>query len=71
MYDYEIGEVLPNIVYSAYWDDLSTVENSAHLLLPFPTEWHLDENGLQIDWRWNSWTSLSEEFGSFPWHYAD
>lgn len=73
MRDDEIGEVLPNIGSTSFWDDLSTPDDqTAALLLPFPEEWHIDEDGFQIDWRAETWTTMSEEFRIIPfWHNAE
>ena len=71
LYDEEVG-LLPNINGADYWDDLSTPPITAHLPLPFPNHWTLDEDGFQIDWRAGSWTSASEYFRLIPfWHEAE
>ena len=72
LYDYEIDITLPNFGIATFWDDLSTPDQTAHLPLPFPEEWHLDEDGMQIDWRENTWASAAQEFRLIPfWHYAE
>ena len=71
LYDEEVG-LLPNISGGDYWDDLSTPSQTAHLPLPFPNHWTLDEDGFQIDWRAGRWTSASEYFRLIPfWHEAE
>ena len=65
-------DVLPSHYASDYWDDLSTSSQTAHLTLPFPNHWLIDEDGFQIDWRAARWTSACEYFRLIPyWHYAE
>lgn len=63
---------LPTHDDSDYWDDLSTPSGTAHLTLPFPDYWLIDEDGFQIDWRDAGWTSACEFFRLIPyWHSAE
>lgn len=69
--DFEVGQ-LPNYGWDGYWDDLSTSDITAHLPLPFPDFWFIDEDGFQIDWRATSWIGACEYFRLLPyWHYAE
>lgn len=69
--DYEVAE-LPNHNGEALWDDISTSSQTAHVPLPFPSHWLIDEDGFQIDWRVTSWINACEYFRVIPyWHYAE
>ena len=69
--DTEVGG-LPNHGSGTFWDDLSTSHQTAVLTLPFPEQWELDEDGLQVDWRAGTWVNEAEHFRIIPfWHEAE
>jgi hypothetical protein len=55
-----------------YW---APADNSNTANLPFPDNWTLDENGIQVDWgqSWhNGWVEHCESFRLIPfWHEAE
>ena len=69
--DEEIGFVMPSFQTWSYWA-LSSDDATSLISLPFPGEWHLDENGIQINWRADHWANMCEEFRVIPfWHTAE
>lgn len=45
---------------------------SSAAYLPFPSEWLIDEEGIHIGWRSDSWVSNCEHFRVIPyWHEAE
>lgn len=70
-YDTEVGS-LPNHGSGTYWDDLSTPSQTAYVTLPFPAQWELSGDGLQVDWRSGTWVTEAENFRIIPfWHEAE
>ena len=46
--------------------------NGYEIPLPFPENWTLDEDGIQVDWGGNQWVNACEHFRLIPyWHYAE
>ena len=67
--DYEIAE-LTNYGQNSY------VVSTDFLLggqpLPFPENWTLNEDGIQVDWQSNSWVANCQSFRMIPfWHEAE
>ena len=71
VWDTEVGS-LPNHGGASYWDDLSTPSQTSNVTLPFPAQWELNGDGLQVDWRSGTWVMEAENFRVIPfWHEAE
>lgn len=56
----------------SYWNGLAPECCSANAILPFPENWSLDEDGIQVDWRSQDWVFDCEHFRLIPfWHEAE
>ena len=69
--DNEIDELT---LYSntSYWNGLPPYCCGVVVPLPFPENWTLDENGIQVDWGENDWVFHCEHFRLIPyWSEAD
>jgi hypothetical protein len=48
------------------------VDWNTNVTLPFPENWTLNEDGIQVDWVSNDWVSYCENFRLIPfWHEAE
>ena len=64
--DYEI-EDLTSYQYSSTW-----YEVGINVPIPFPENWTLNEDGIQVDWRANDWVNNCEHFRLIPyWSEAE
>lgn len=64
LYDFEIDE-LTSYLYFSSWED-------NYVALPFPENWTLDEDGIQVDWANNDWVNACEHFRLIPyWSEAE
>ena len=60
-----------NISRAFYYDALLGYQASG-FFLPFPQNWNLNEDGIQIDWSPGSWIDGCQEFRLIPyWHEAE
>jgi hypothetical protein len=65
--DYEIEELTP-YGYVSSWAD----GTNSFVPLPFPENWTLNEDGIQVDWTDNSWVNACEHFRLIPyWSEAE
>ena len=56
---------------SFLWDPSSEIY-TVELSLPFPSNWYLNADGLQVDWREDDWVNKCEHFRLIPyWHEAE
>ena len=71
MEDNEMEELTSFSAYS-YWNGLEPNCCSSPVPLPFPENWTLDEDGIQVDWHPNSWVANCENFRLIPfWSVAE
>jgi hypothetical protein len=69
--DEEVEELTSFSEYS-YWNGLAPECCGTDAILPFPENWSLDEDGIQVDWRQYDWTHNCEHFRLIPfWHEAE
>ena len=61
-----------NILTGSLSDRVYWSAPGAQAALPFPVEWGLDENGIQVDWQPESWIDECQFFRLIPfWHEAE
>ena len=68
------GEVYALTAFShqAYWNGSTNVCCQANISLPFPENWDLTEDGIEVDWQPNHWVANCESFRLIPfWHEAE
>ena len=66
--DAEMGE-LTNFDQDSYMTDGSVFKIAR---IPFPQNWTLDEDGIQVDWQLGDWVANCQNFRLIPyWHYAE
>ena len=69
--DDEIEELTSFPAYS-YWNNLEPDCCNNQVPLPFPENWTLDENGIQVDWWTDRWAHNCVNFRLIPfWSVAD
>ncbi len=69
--DVEIAELTSFNQYSQ-WNDFAPDCCSGSANLPFPQNWALDEDGIQVDWNPGHWIANCEHFRLIPfWHEAE
>ena len=70
--DSEIG-TLTSYDQSCYWNGLGPANCcSSYSSLPFPENWTINEDGIQVDWYINRWAHNCEHFRLIPfWHEAE
>ena len=69
--DSEVDQ-LPSYSGQSYLWDPSSEEYWTAPSLPFPSDWHLNADGLQVDWREDDWVNNCEHFRLIPyWHEAE
>jgi hypothetical protein len=68
--DSEIDNLMPSLGQCSWWHS----NNSSGLQLPFPENWTIDEDGIQVSWedQPDIWTTNAEHFRIIPfWHEAE
>ena len=66
IYDTEV-ESITSGAYSAYADTWG-----GQFMLPFASDWELNEDGIQVSWEPNSWPANCQSFRLIPfWHEAE